>query len=196
MNGEPIEAVNTGMSLMMSALIQDPHALESVYVSIITFDIEAKTVVPLTALDQLQLPHINCPQSGPTHLGLALQMLTQQVEQEVQKSTAEAKGDWAPFLFIMTDGKPSDIQLFNEMCLATRAVGFASIIGCIAGPRARSEDLESLCDHIVSLDTLDTASFTSFFKWVSSAIAVGSRSRGVSAVILLPPAPPEIQLVF
>ncbi|MCG3769792.1 MAG: hypothetical protein JW384_00923 [Nitrosomonadaceae bacterium] len=196
MSGEPIEAVNTGISLMMSALRQDPHALESVHVSIITFDIEATTVVPLTGLDQLQLTHISCPQSGPTHLGRALQVLTQQVSNEIRNSTADVKGDWAPFLFIMTDGKPSDTQLFEDMCPVTRAVGFASIIGCVAGPKARREDLQPLCDHIVSLDTLDTASFTSFFKWVSSAIAGGSRSRGVSTDILLPPPPPEIQMVF
>jgi uncharacterized protein YegL len=196
MRGEPIEAVNTGISVMVSALRQDPHALESVYVSIITFDIEAKIVVPLTALDELQVPHIDTPQSGPTHLGLALETLGKRVRQELRYSTAEQKGDWAPFLFVMTDGKPSDIQLYEQQCPHMRSIGFASIIGCVAGPKARKEDLEPLCDHVVALDTMDTASFSSFFKWISSAISGGNRSMGTTGAVPLPPAPREIQLVF
>ena len=196
MRGEPIEAVNTGISLMVSALRQDPHALESVHVSIITFDFDAKVVVPLTALDELQVPHIDTPQSGPTHLGLALEMLGERVKQEVLYSTAEQKGDWAPFLFVMTDGKPSDIQLYEQQCPKMRSIGFASIIGCVAGPKARKEDLEALCDHVVALDTMDSASFSSFFKWISSAISSGNRSMGATDAVPLPPAPREIQLVF
>ena len=196
MRGEPIEAVNTGISLMVSALRQDPHALESVHVSIITFDFDAKVVVPLTALDELQVPHIDTPQSGPTHLGLALEMLGERVKQEVLYSTAEQKGDWAPFLFVMTDGKPSDIQLYEQQCPKMRSIGFASIIGCVAGPKARKEDLEALCDHVVALDTMDSVSFSSFFKWISSAISSGNRSMGATDAVPLPPAPREIQLVF
>ena len=37
MRGEPIQSVNVGLSAMLSALRQDPYALETVYLSIITF---------------------------------------------------------------------------------------------------------------------------------------------------------------
>lgn len=196
MRGEPIEAVNTGIRVMVSALRQDPHALETVHVSIITFDSDAKVVVPLTALDELQVPVITTPQSGPTHLGLALETLGARIRQEIKRSTAEEKGDWAPYLFVMTDGKPSDIQLFEEQCPKIRSIGFASVIGCVAGPKARKEDLQPLCDHVVSLDTMDSAGFTSFFKWVTAAISGGNRSMGATTTAALPPPPPEIQVVF
>ena len=170
MRGEPIEAVNTGISLMVSALRQDPHALESVHVSIITFDFDAKVVVPLTALDELQVPHIDTPQSGPTHLGLALEMLGERVKQAVRYPTAEQKGAWGPFLFVMTDGKPSDIQLYEQQCPKMRSIGFASIIGCVAGPKARKEDLAALCDHVVALDTKDSAGLSNFLGSIPSMI--------------------------
>lgn len=196
MRGEPIEAVNTGIRVMVSALRQDPHALETVHVSIITFDSDAKVVVPLTALDEFQVPVITTPQSGPTHLGLALETLGARIRQEIKRSTMEEKGDWAPYLFVMTDGKPSDIQLFEEQCPKMRSIGFASVIGCVAGPKARKEDLQPLCDHVVSLDTMDSAGFTSFFKWVTAAISGGNRSMGATTTVALPPPPPEIQVVF
>ncbi len=196
MRGEPIEAVNTGIRVMVSALRQDPHALETVHVSIITFDRDAKVVVPLTPLDQLQVPEITTPQSGPTHLGLALETLGKRIKQEIRTSNGEEKGDWAPFLFVMTDGKPSDTQTYEEQCPKIRSIGFASIIGCVAGPKAKKEDLQPLCDTVVALDTMDQAGFTSFFKWVTSTIAGGNKSMGSTSSMALPPPPPEIQVVF
>lgn len=196
MRGEPIEAVNTGIRVMLSALRQDPHALETVHISVITFDVDAKVIIPLTALDELQIPEIITPQSGPTHLGLALETLGRSIRREIRKSTAEEKGDWAPFLFVMTDGKPSDIQVFEEQCPKIRTIGFASIIGCVAGPKARKEDLQPLCDHVVSMDTMDSAGFVSFFKWVTSAISGGNKSMGASSTVNLPPPPPEIHVIF
>ena len=38
MNGEPIQAVNVGLQSLLSSLRSDPHALDTVYISIITFD--------------------------------------------------------------------------------------------------------------------------------------------------------------
>jgi uncharacterized protein YegL len=196
MRGEPIEAVNTGMQVMVGALRQDPHALETVQISIITFDAVANVVVPLTPLDELRVPHINTPQSGPTHLGLALETLLAQVRSEVRRSTPDQKGDWAPYLFVMTDGKPSDFQAFEEQCPKVRALGFASIIGCVAGPKAHKQDLAPLCDHLVALDTMDSSGFTSLFKWVTAAISSGNRSMGATTTVSMPPPPPEIQIVL
>jgi uncharacterized protein YegL len=196
MRGEPIEAVRNGIMTLVSALRQDPHALETVHLSIITFDVEAKVLTPLTAIDVLQVPEITTPRSGPTHLGQALQVLETRVRGDVVKSSPDRKGDWAPILFVMTDGRPSDLQLYRSLCPAIRALGFADIIGCVAGPKVTHEDLRPLCNHIVALDTLDFATFAGFFRWVTSTIAGGNRSLGAKSTIDLPPPPPEIQVVY
>ena len=52
MKGEPIEAVNVGLQSLLSALRQNPYALESVHLSISTFDTQIKNVLPLTAYEQ------------------------------------------------------------------------------------------------------------------------------------------------
>jgi uncharacterized protein YegL len=115
MQGEPIQSVNVGLRSMVNALRQDPYALESVYLSLITFDIEAKELFPLTSLEQVQIPEIVVPQSGATFLGAALELLVSRVDKEVIKSTPDKKGDWRPLLFIMTDGSPADLQTFRDM---------------------------------------------------------------------------------
>lgn len=70
MTGEAIEAVRSGLQLLVSALRQDPYALETAYLSIITFDSEARQTVPLTDLPSFQLPTIQA--TGLTAMGSAL----------------------------------------------------------------------------------------------------------------------------
>lgn len=195
MRGEPIESVNNGLESMLIFLRQDPFALESVYLSIITFDREVKQVLSLTELETVQLPKIVTPDAGPTHLGEALELLCKTVDRDVIHNTPEHKGDWMPLLFIMTDGSPSDIQKFNEQVPEIKKRNFGSIIACAAGPKAKDKYLKELTSNVVHLDTTDSATFRQFFKWVSSTVSIGNRSMGATDEAVLPPPPPEIQIV-
>lgn len=58
MTGEPIEAAKKGMQTIAAALRKDQYALESVYLSVITFGGEAKQIVPLTEVAQFEIPEI------------------------------------------------------------------------------------------------------------------------------------------
>lgn len=196
MRGEPIESVKVGLEAMISSLRYDPHALETVNLSIITYDKEVKQILPLTPLDELQMPEITTPESGPTHTGQALRLLCEKVDQEVRLSTPEQKGDWMPLMFIMTDGKPSDIQLYKEMIPEVKKRHFASIIACAAGMSAKTEPLKELTDEVYSLDTVDSTAFKKFFKWVSDTIGVGNRSLGATEDLVLPPPPEEVNVII
>ena len=77
MRGEPIQQLKVGVQALVSTLRQDPHALESVHLSILTFDVKARVLCPLVSLEQFQMPLIECPQSGPTMTGAALELLCQ-----------------------------------------------------------------------------------------------------------------------
>ncbi|KAA6300712.1 MAG: hypothetical protein EZS26_003146 [Candidatus Ordinivivax streblomastigis] len=196
MKGEPIESVKVGLEAMIASLRQDPFALESVYISIITFDREVKQIMPLTELENMQLPLIETPDSGPTHLGAALEMLCWKVDSEVQLSMPEKKGDWMPLLFIMTDGKPSDLQKYNQMIPEIKKRHFGSIIACAAGAKADTQPLELLTTQVYSLDTTDSTTFRQFFKWVSASVSVGNRSTGATDELILPPPPQEVNKVI
>ena len=196
MKGEPIEAVKVGLASMLSSLRQDPHALETVHLCLMTFDREVKTVVPLTSLEDFVLPPITAPSAGPTFTGLALKEVCRAVEVDVVKSKPEQKGDWRPLLFLMTDGGASDVQLFNEMIPMVQRCGFGAVVGCAAGPKAKPDELHKVCGHVVSLDTMDGHSFQAFFKWVTIAVSTGNVSLGVTPELTLPPAPVEMNVVF
>ena len=50
MQGDPIEAVRHGVRALISELRGDPQALETAYLSVITFNSSARQVTPLTEL--------------------------------------------------------------------------------------------------------------------------------------------------
>jgi len=194
MRGEPIHSVNVGLHAMLSTLRQDPYALESVHLSIITFDIEARVFLPLTPLEQVKIADVEV--RGATFMGAALNLLIDCVDREVRKSTADSKGDWRPLVFLMTDGSPSDLEAYRQAIPEVKKRNFASILACAAGPKAKQEYLLELTDRVVTMDTMDSAAFAGFFKWVSASVSAGSSSAGISGQVSLPPPPPEVQLVL
>ncbi|SUO94313.1 vWA domain-containing protein [Suttonella ornithocola] len=196
MQGEPIEAVNTGLGALLSALRQNPYALETVHLNITTFDSEIKEVLPLTPLENVQLPTIQCPRSGATLLGEALKHIVTSVKANLRPGTPEAKGDWAPMLIVLTDGKTTDLLEYQEATAQIQALGFGNIVACAAGPKADPSQLKALTDTVVSLDTMDARGFSAFFQWVSEAVGGKSTTIGAGANNDLPPPPAEINVVL
>ena len=197
MHGEPIEAVNAGLQALLASLRQNPYALESVHLSITTFDSVIQDILPLTPLEQVTLPQIVCPESGGTFLGRALEHLAEAVQRDRIVGNAQQKGDWRPILIVLTDGKPTDLLAYREILPVIKNLGFGNIVACAAGPNADASHLKQLTDTVVSLDTMDAASFAKFFQWVSAAVANSSVSVGApNNSNDLPPPPPEINVVF
>jgi uncharacterized protein YegL len=195
MYGEPIQALNNALSGMINTLRSDAQALDSLWISIITYDREVKEIVPLTELVSFQLPEITCPQSGPTHTGKALEMLHQKVKSDIIKGSNTQKGDWKPLFFLFTDGKPNDLQLYREMIPKIKASNFGAIVCCAAGHMADDSLLKELTENVVHLDSADSQTLKSFFKWVSETIEQGNKSQGTGESVTLPPPPSEITVV-
>jgi uncharacterized protein YegL len=196
MRGEPIQALNNALSGMVNTLRSDAQALDSLWISIVTYDREVKEIAPLTELVSFQLPEITCPQSGPTNTGAGLEYIIQQVKKDVIKGSPTQKGDWKPLLFVFTDGKPSDLQLYREKIIEIKNLNFGAVVGCAAGLKADDVILKELTDNVVHLDSADSSTLKQFFKWVSETIEQGNKSQGTGENISLPPPPSEITLVI
>jgi uncharacterized protein YegL len=196
MRGEPIQALNNALSGMVNTLRSDAQALDSLWISIVTYDREVKEIAPLTELVSFQLPEITCPQSGPTNTGAGLEYIIQQVKKDVIKGSSTQKGDWKPLLFVFTDGKPSDMPLYREKIIDIKNLNFGAVVGCAAGPKADDIILKELTDNVVHLDSADSQTLKSFFKWVSETIEQGNKSQGTGESITLPPPPSEITVVI
>ncbi|MFC2504085.1 MAG: VWA domain-containing protein, partial [Cardiobacterium sp.] len=151
---------------------------------------------PLTALTSFQLPNLQA--NGMTAMGEALSLLADCIQREVVKGSAEQKGDWKPVVFLLTDGAPTDD--LDRGINAIRQVKTGTFVACAAGPGADTRTLKRITETVVSLDTADSSTLKSFFKWVSASISVSSQKiesgKEVSGLDELPPPPPELNIVL
>ncbi len=196
MSGEPIEAVKNGVQIMISSLRQNPQAIETAFLSVITFDSTAQQIIPLTDLASFQMVDIKA--TGVTALGEALKLVAHKIDTEVQKTTTEQKGDWKPLVFIMTDGIPTDDWQSGLNEFKKSKVAFT--VACAAGSGADTNILKQITDNVVSLDTADSASIGKFFQWVTASIGVSSTKvedsgKEVTGLNELPPPPSELNIV-
>lgn len=197
MHGEAIEAVRNGLQVLVSALRQDPYALETAYLSVIAFNSDARQLTPLTELPSFQIPDIQA--SGTTAMGGALSLLADCIRREVVQGSAEVKGDWKPVVFLLSDGAPTDD--LDRGIADLKGVKTGTFVACAAGADADSATLKKITETVVSLDTADANSIKSFFQWVSSSISVTSQKIDLGkepqgGMSELPPPPPELNIVL
>ncbi|MES2131328.1 MAG: VWA domain-containing protein [Bacteroidota bacterium] len=196
MSGEPIEAVKNGVQVMISSLRQNPQAIETAFLSVITFNSSATQLIPLTDLASFQMQDIKA--SGTTSLGEALSLVSRCIDTEVQQTTTEKKGDWKPLVFIMTDGVPTDNWQNGLAEFKRRKVAYT--VACAAGSGADTNVLKQITENVVSLDTADGNSIAKFFAWVTASIGVSSTKvedsgKEVTGINELPPPPSELNIV-
>ncbi len=193
MSGEPIEAVKQGVKALISELRGDPQALETAYLSVITFDSTARQVVPLTELMSFSEPSLRA--SGATALGSALKELIRCMQKEVRKSTENQKGDWKPLVFILTDGVPTDS--WEKPAQELKANRPANIIACAAGANADTSVLKQITESVVVMNNLSAGDLAQFFAWVSGSIKMSSKSLDSKpgGAIELPPPPQGFVIV-
>lgn len=193
MAGDPIEAVKQGVRALLAELRGDPQALETAYLSVITFSSSAKQISPLTELMLFKEPLLTA--AGSTALGAALRLLLDCINIEVKKSTETQKGDWKPLVFILTDGAPTDN--WRDAAEELKRAKPANIIACAAGAYADPTVLKEITDSVLFMNNLSSGDLAQFFAWVSSSVKLSSKSLDSKpgAGIELPPPPQGFVIV-
>ena len=196
MSGEPIEQVKYGLQMLVSALRKDPTALETAYLSVITFDSKANQVVPLTDLASFQPPSLNA--TGSTNMGEALKLVAECRGREVNVGGGGGQADWKPMVFLMTDGSPD--RGWESGLARFQKEKWGIIVGCAVGGGDTTVLKQIAGESVVQLASSDSNSIAAFFKWVSASIVVGSQKveanqKDVGGLGDLPPPPPEINVV-
>ena len=169
MAGSAIEEVSRGVDTLVSALLADPLAVETAYVSLITFSKYAKQIVPLTEIVHFQMPKLSV-RTG-TAYGAALQLLLMCLQREVVKTTPTTKGDYKPLVFLMTDGQPTDEWEAAADALRTAndpKIANIYAIGC--GPDVDMEALRRITNIVLTMPDMSPETFRKTFVWLSASI--------------------------
>lgn len=178
MIGDDHRRLQQGLTDLVATLKTDPQALETVYLSVIGFAGQARTLVPLVELPVFFTPRL--PVGSGTSLGKAMSLLMDEMDHQVRKGTAEQKGDWKPIVYLMTDGKPTDpidaaVERWNRS-YASRAQLIAVGIGQYANLDALRRFTKTVLTFTNGGGDQD---FKKFVRWISQSVSVQSRSVGM-----------------
>lgn len=174
MVGENLKKLEEGLNNIIKALRQDPHALETVYVSVIAFAGKTKTIVPLIEVPSFYPPKL--PIGGGTSLGAALHHLMAEIDKSVIKTTSDVKGDWKPIIYLLTDGKPTDSVSSAVAKWKNEYAKKATLVAVALGRFADVSVLKQLTEHSFVLENTGEDEFMKFIKWITASVASQSKS--------------------
>jgi uncharacterized protein YegL len=191
MAGPAIEAVAQGVATLVKELRTNPLALETAYLSVITFSKDAQQLVPLSELMSFQPPKLRVRPG--TALGAALRTLTECLQRDVKKTTVTTKGDYKPLVFILTDGQPTDN--WEQAADAVKQVGrpkMANVFAIGCGPDVDTDVLYRITDTVLVMPNLTPEAIRKAFVWLSASVqTVSSKVDGsMEKDALNLPAPP------
>lgn len=179
MVGEGLKKMEDGLQAIVRSLRADPHALETVHISVIAFAGVAKTIVPLVELFSFYPPKL--PLGGGTSLGAALQALMTEIDAAVHKTTPERKGDWQPIVYLFTDGRPTDDPTpAIERWRSGYAQG-AALAAIGIGDDVDFAVLKQLTDQALIFDEMREGDYRKLVDWVSTSILAKSQGLGAAS---------------
>lgn len=179
MVGEPIQQVEEGLSTIIQSLKTDPNAIETVWVSIIVFAGQAKTLVPLQEIISFYPPKF--PIGSGTSLSKGLGHLMYELRKNIVKTTSEQKGDWKPIVFLFTDGVPTDDSKSAVTEWKQNWQTTANLVAVSFGNETDTTLLGGLTENVLHFKNSDAASYKEFFKWVTDSIKTSSVSVEANA---------------
>ena len=174
MVGEPIQQVEEGLATIIQALKADPHALETVYVSIIVFAGQPRTLVPLQEIVSFYPPKF--PIGSGTSLSKGLGHLMHELRQNIVKTTYEVKGDWKPIVFLFSDGVPTDDSKAAIQEWKNNWQRKANLVAISFGDETDTRLLGELTENVLHFKNTNVQSYKEFFKWVTDSIKTSSIS--------------------
>lgn len=183
MIGTPLRAMQEGIYRLISELRKDPHALETVHLSVIAFAGVAKTLAPLVELFAFYPPRL--PIGAGTSIGAALEHLMNEIDRQVVKNSAEKKGDWKPVVYLMSDGRATDNPSAAIARWQKHYAHQATLISIGIGQFADLSALQGISTHQLRLENSDEKALKGFIDWITQSISTQSRSLGVEAPLSL-----------
>lgn len=176
MVGEKLKQMEEGIASIVLTLRTDPHALETVHISVIAFAGIAQTIAPMVEVVSFYPPKL--PLGGGTSLGAALDVLMESIDKNIVKTTPDKKGDWKPIVYLFTDGHPTDNFAQSVSRWNSSYANKANLIAVGLGKSVDLSILRKLTESVLVLEDSNEADFKKFINWVTASVVAQSKSVG------------------
>lgn len=172
MAGEKIVQVNSGLQLLKSDLETEPRAVQTVWISVISFgDGGARVDVALTELMGFIPPSFTA--SGGTPMGEALRLLNQEIDNNVRMGS-----DYKPLVFLFTDGEPTDEWRSAAAAVKQRSqMKTANIIAIGCGSDVNLNTLKEISETVLHMSNVSSGQLQNLMAWISQSVKKVSQTR-------------------
>ncbi len=186
MAGEPIKALNQGLTVFQSAVREDEQASLRVEVAIVAFG-PVRLVQDFVTIDEFVPPQLDA--SGLTPMGEAINYALDLLESRKETYRVSGIQYYRPWIFLITDGAPNLNSPWQQAAQrvkdseSNRKLSFFAV-------GVQGADLETL-RQITPLERppmmLHGLDFKSMFVWLSDSMRRVSSSTVGGEMVALPP---------
>lgn len=175
MRGERIDHVNAGFSAFCASLADDPLARKRTDVTVVTFGGTVEVAVPFH--EGRDLVPVTFAAQGATPLGEALDTGLDLLAARKSEYKEAGLEYFRPWLFVITDGMPTDGQRFTRASERVRAAEAAKEV-TVFTVGAGEADLEALSRLSAVREplALQGVRFEELFAWLSTSMSVVTQS--------------------
>ncbi|HMU99350.1 MAG TPA: VWA domain-containing protein [Chitinophagales bacterium] len=190
MEGEPLAELMDGVNQFISEIKEDDFAVSSVELSIITFGGTVTKVLNFQSVEKI-IEDIELSADGNTPMGAAINEAIKLLESRKNEYKKNGVSYYQPWLVLMSDGAPTDDEIFNLAAenLKQQAENKKITVFAIGiGDEADLDELSRCCPAKRPPKRLKGLKFKEFFQWLSQSLSRVSQSTPGTAQVSLPPA--------
>jgi len=185
MSGSPIEELNAGLQVFKQNLCADDLTMLRVEVAVVTFGGIVEIVQDFVTADQFHPPHLSV--RGDTPMGSAINVALDHLDARKQNYQRSGLGYFRPWIFLITDGAPTDGDLWRTAAQRVRKEETAKKVAFFA-VGVEGADMNVLKQisqrQPVNLQGLN---FQEMFVWLSNSLTKVSHSEPNAEIPLQSP---------
>jgi uncharacterized protein YegL len=183
MHGEPIEELSAGLDILCEELKSDDDASQKVQVLVVKCGGRAEILSDWVDAESFDPPTLEA--DGGTPLGQAVTLAADMLEQRKQEYKKAGVSYLKPWLFIISDGIPTDSwkSAADDLINLEKQGKFTTFPIAVEGA-----DIEIMNSFAIrEAQKLDGIEFKKLFQWISASVRIGSQRADDTETISLPP---------
>lgn len=192
MGGERIRQLNEGLTVYKDELAGDALARKRIEVALVTFGGSVDVIQNFTTADMFVPPTLTV--RGDTPMGQSVITGLNLLDERKQEYRNNGVGYYRPWVFLITDGGPTDINTpqWSEAIARVKAGEEAKAFSFFA-VGVEDADMERLKQLSTTREPLKLKGlqFRTLFQWLSNSQQSVSRSTPGDTVQLIPPTAPN-----